>query len=288
MCKPGRIIGIPLAVMLPVLASAAVDVVSDRAVRAERPVEREDKALRYRITASKPRLNRRLMAPPTRFVQGVPSEPVDSMCWNGEGSVPIEGSIVVDVMPMRNVGRIAAEWTDENGEWSYKQKRFTHPDHHSSGVRIGPSVTRIDTIINEGIAHNVYLHGDTAAGMPVMPTTFTYLATWGPAHVIHNGEVFRNPFEIPAPLWLGHLMVTEGVRRSDGTVRTLSDEIYNPSHAAEGAVEQGDLEVHLTFHDDLFPVTGNVPPPFSFFYHLVFEDVQIEILQGDGEESSGF
>jgi hypothetical protein len=279
MCRPGRFIGTTLAAVLPLLLATAA---------AERPAEPQGQELRYRVTATKPRLNRRLMASPTRFVQGVPAEPVDSMCWNGEGSVPIEGSFVLDVWPMRNVGRVAAEWTDENGEWSYEQKRFVHPDHHSSGVRIGPSVTQIDTIINEGIVHNVYLHGDTMAGMPVMPTVFTYLAAWGPAYVHHNGEEFRNPYEIPAPLWLGHLMVTEGVRRPDGTVRTLSDEIYDPSHAAEGAVERGDLEVHLTFHDDLFPLTGNVPPPFSFFYHLVFEDVRIEILQGDGEKSSGF
>ena len=77
------------------------------------------------------------------------------------------------------------------------------------------------------------------------------------------------------------MMVTEGVRRPDGTVRTLFNEIYNPSKAGEGVVEPGDLEVHLVFHDDLFPVTTNIPPFFSFFYHLVFEEVQIEIVQAD-------
>ena len=34
--------------------------------------------LRYRVTATDARLNRRLMGPPRRFVQGVPAEPVDS------------------------------------------------------------------------------------------------------------------------------------------------------------------------------------------------------------------
>ncbi len=44
-------------------------------------------------------------------------------------------------------------------------------------------------------------------------------------------------------------------------------------------MEPGETEVHRTFHDDLFPDTGNVPPPFSFSYHLVFEDVRIERYQ---------
>ena len=31
-------------------------------------------------------------------------------------------------------------------------------------------------------------------------------------------------------------------------------------------------------------MTSSVPPLFSFFYHVVFEDVRIEIVQADGPE----
>jgi hypothetical protein len=250
--------------------------------REELPEIEEKIGLRYRITASRPRLNRRLMGPVRRWVGRVAAEPVDSFCWSGEGSVPIKGTMTIDVEPMRNVGKITAEWTDHNGTWTWTQKRFLHPDHHSSGVRIGSSVFRVDTVINEAIVHNVYLHGDTAAGQPVLPTVFTYLAAWGPGYATLNGERFDNEFEIPAPQWLGHIMVTEGARREDGSVRTLSGEIYNPSRGDDGAVEVGDIEAHLTFHDDVFPLTTSVPPLFSFFYHLLFEDVRIEIIQADG------
>jgi len=250
--------------------------------REEFPEIEEKIGLRYRITASRPRLNRRLMGPVRRWVGRVAAEPVDSFCWSGEGSVPIKGTMTIDVEPMRNVGKITAEWTDPNGTWTWTQTRFLHPDHHSSGVRIGSSIFRIDTVINEAIVNNVYLHGDTAAGQPVLPTVFTYLAAWGPGDATLNGERFDNEFGIPAPQWLGHIMVTEGARRADGSVRTLSGEIYNPSKGDEGAVEVGDIEAHLTFHDDVFPMTTSVPPMFSFFYHLVFEDVRIEIIQADG------
>ncbi len=268
-----------LLALVAVSPSGAQDPVRPQGpIAAERPGDVE---LRYVVRASGARLNRRLMGPVRRDVHGVPAEPVDSFVWDGVGSTPIEGSIVIDVQPMTNTGIVEAKWTDENGRWTYTQKRFRHPDHHPSGARVGSSIDRIDALLNEGISHNVYLHGDTASGQPVLPTVFAYLAAWGPAAVTRNGKPFENPFELPAPLWIGHLMVTEGTRRPDGTVRTLSGEIYNPSRAAEGAVEPGDVEVHLTFHDEVFPTTSSVPHLFSFFYHLVFEDVSIEIVQAD-------
>jgi hypothetical protein len=251
-------------------------------VTAETPTDGETRAgnssgLTYFVSATEPRLNRRVMGAVQRTVQGVASEPVDSMTWNGVGSIPIEGSLDLSIDPVTNTGFIKARWTDSNGDWVFTQRRFLHPEEHSSGVRMGASVDSVDTVINEAVAHNVYLHGDTAAGMGVLPTVFTLLATWGPADVYLNGEHFRNPFEVPAPQWEGHLMVTEGVRRADGTVRTLTGDIYNPGSQDQGAVETGDLEVHLTFHDDAFPVTQNIPPIFSFFYHLVFEEVRVDI-----------
>ena len=150
-----------------------------------------------------------------------------------------------------------------------------------SGVRIGSSIDWVDFLINEGVTNNVYLHGDTEAGMPVLPTVFTYLASWGPAQVRLDGEPFSNPFEFPAPDWIGHVMVSKGVRHPDGTVRTDSGAIYDPSQAASGGVENGDLEVHLVFHDERYPETGNFPPIFSFFYHLLFEDVSITTSEND-------
>lgn len=240
----------------------------------------EQPSLVYRVTATQPRLNRRVMGQARRFVRGVPAEPVDSMTWNGVGSTPIEGRIELEIDPVRNVGFIVARWSDRNGQWFFRQTRFTHPDEHPSGVRMSSSVYGVDTVINEPVVQNVYLHGDTTAGAAVLPTVFTHLATWGPSDVFLDGTYFESPFETPAPCWEGHLMVTEGVRHPDGTVRTLFGGIYNPMLQAEGIVEEGDLEVHLVFHDDQFPMTSNIPPLFSFFYHLVFEEVKIEIVHG--------
>ena len=43
-----------------------------------------------------------------------------------------------------------------------------------------------------------------------------------------------------------------------------------------------DLEVHLVFHDAPGPIAaGNFPPGFSFFYHLQFEDVKLEVKHAE-------
>lgn len=236
--------------------------------------------LSYRIVATNPRLNRRVMGPVTAWVDGVPAEPVDSFCWNGEGSVPIDGTFVMVVNVENEAGFVQAEWTDRNGEWVYQQQEFIHPEH-LSGVRIGRSRDEVQTEINYGVINNVYLHGDTAAGMPVLPTLFTHVAAWGPALVARNGELFLNPYELPAPAWQGHVMVSEGARDEDGRVLAVDGTVYDPSKGNYGAVDPRDLEVHLVFHDERFPRVDNIPPIFSFFYHLVFEEVRIEIIQAD-------
>ena len=257
------------------LTSGTLDV---PATRAQERTEISGGPLRYQVVATRARLNRKVMGPVVHAVHGVPAEPVNSFVYDGDGSTPITAQLILEVDPVAEIGFIQAQWVDENGSWRYVQRDFLHPEH-PSGVRLGTTSTEINHILNEGVTENVYLHGDTTAGMPVLPTVFTHLATWGPVEIELDGEPFENPYEIPRPQWLGHIMVTEGVRHEDGTVRTLSGEIYDMSRLSDGAVEQGDLEVHLVFHDEKFPMTNNMPPLFSFFYHLVFEDVSIRIVE---------
>ena len=111
-----------------------------------------------------------------------------------------------------------------------------------------------------------------------MPTVFSLLATWGRARVTLNGAPFDNPFDGPAALghWEGHSMTTVGVRDGvDATVRTTTGGIYDMSQASNSLSVNDDLEFHLVFHDERYPLTTNVPPLFEFLYHLVFEDVEI-------------
>lgn len=241
--------------------------------------------LKYEINASGARLVRQVTGPVTNEVQGVPAEPVHSFLWDGDGVEEIDGEVTVEIDPEANTGEIKAEWTDPDAnEWTLEQTVFG-PEGvlppHPAGLQVGS--TGIDRLVtDDSVVTNVYLHGDTTAGGPVLPTIFNYLATWGPAEVTLNGEPFENTFDGPTPQWVAHTMLTAGVRDSDGQVKVVdgngNEQIYNPSlQGNEAVVDDGDLEYHVVFHDAPGPETDNFPPPLSFFYHVQFEEVSFEV-----------
>jgi hypothetical protein len=232
----------------------------------------------YKIEAKDARLVRNVTGPVIASIDGVPAEPVDSFVWDGKGTTVINAQMQMKIDTVHNTGEINAEWEDRNGHWTYRQTTFALPDH-PTGARVGPSINDLELIDNDPVTTNVYLHGDSGAAAPIIPTVLNLLATWGPAEITHNGIPFDNPLDGPVPNWAGHTMTTEGLRGADGSVRTTTGEIYNPSQAANGAIDHNDLEFHLVFHDAPGPKTTNIPPPAAFFYHLTFEDVEIKISQ---------
>jgi len=245
-------------------------------------VARHGDDLQFTVTATNARLNRKVLGDVTSSVQGVPAEPVHSFVWDGDGSEPIRGNARLAINPNTNTGTIQAQWTDEYGRWTFNQTMFSPPEH-ADGLRVGPSGDETFLDFDDPVPVDVYLHGDTTAGGPVLPTVFNYLATWGPAEITLNGEPFENPYDGPAPLWIAHTMTTVGVRQDDGTVRTVEGDIFNPLEtSANGAVDYSDMEFHLVFHDAPGPeMTNNFPPPLSFFYHLTFEDVRLSISHNE-------
>ena len=239
----------------------------------------------YSVRADNARWNHKLIATPTSYVQGVPAEPVDSFVWDGVGSRElVDARITMELDPIWNRAIVRASWTDAYGRWTFKQVKEDFP-HHWAGVRLGASVDEVEYVNADPVVTNVYLHGDTTAGPGVLPTTFAFAAAWGLAEVTLNGQRFVNPYDPGANgAWPCHLMVTCGVRDDlDGTVRTQEGTIYDMSQASNGNRDETDLEVHLTFHDEPFlpPNTANIPPMFEFFYHLVFEDVQLDISHNE-------
>jgi hypothetical protein len=127
----------------------------------------------YKITGKNASLQREVTGDVEVDVDGVPAQPVDSFVYDGYGSMPIkDAKITIKVDPVNNTGKIEAKWHDENGKWKYKQTVFA-PPHHSTGLRVGPDASLPPELeMNDAIATNVYLHGNTTAGGPVLPTVF--------------------------------------------------------------------------------------------------------------------
>ena len=267
----------PLLVIL-FVALAAVVALSIQSSTADAKRGDDGKSLQYKVEAEDGRLIRKVGDPVTSYVDGIPAAPVDSFIWNGDGIVAIEGSATVNLDPVANTGVITAEWTDEEGnKWEYRQTVFAPPPH-PTGLMVGPSADETRFIMDDPVTTNVYLHGNTTAGGPILPTVFNLLATWGPAEVTLNGEPFENTFDGPVPLWMGHTMTTVGVRNEAGEVLATDGSIFNPIKAANGVVYDDEVVFHLVFHEAPGPMAaGNVPPPHSFFYHVTFQDVKIEI-----------
>ena len=161
-------------------------------MRGETAVARSSDELQYTVHATNARVNRKVLGGVTAEVQSVPAEPVHSFVWDGDGSEPIQGNARLVVNPNDNTGVIRAQWTDEHGHWTFRQTMFSPPDH-ANGLRVGPSGDETELEFGDPIPVDVYLHGDTTAGGPVLPTLFNNLATWGPAEVTLNGKPFENP-----------------------------------------------------------------------------------------------
>lgn len=121
-----------------------------------------------------------------------------------------------------------------------------------------------------GVADYVVLHGNTGREAPVMPAIPTYVATWGPAMVMVNGErVMRGP---------GHTMLTERSRNPDTGAIYANDShaaYYSPMRPSEGVmVAPGEQELHFVFHTE-----GQDPdnfPKFASFIHLNYATVELD------------
>jgi hypothetical protein len=180
-----------------------------------------------------------------------------------------EGVIMIDVDPETNTGKIEATWTDNEGnEWRYLQTEFSGGNelYYEGFDEDGNAITRLDS---DPIAINHFEHGTTGAGPVVEPTLFVYLATWGPAQVWKNGEKLGE-FE-------GHMMITDGARDPETGIIYNSDKSgpYSPMKPGDASVNHDIAQVHLVFHTPAGDMTNNFPPPYEFFYHLMFYDIKV-------------
>lgn len=209
-----------------------------------------------------------------------PDGSIHAFSYSGDGVFALDkkAKVSIKVDPIANTGEVKASWKDPDGDkWKLVWTTFSAPDHPSGlvfeDIIGGTPVTSY--ILGDPIAINHYEHGTTGAGAPVLPTVFIYLSAWGVADVYKDGE-FLGEFE-------AHFMVSDGARDEYTGIIWNADQTapYSPMNPADGYVDPDDVEVHLVFHTPAGPYPGptNFPPPYSFFYHIQFEDVEIEATQ---------
>lgn len=172
----------------------------------------------------------------------------DRFCYDGSCLIKGKGEIEIDLDPEKNTGKVEATFKGKDGKWKIVQDKF------------------------KMIRTNVNLHGATGGDVdpkmspPVLPQVWTYVATWGPGTVWHNGK----------KVWMGptHLMVTEEVRDPE----TGKVDFKGPMKAKEypGSIHNKyGMQVHFVSHPDEPPTEGYLPP-YTQFVHLMYETVEWE------------
>jgi hypothetical protein len=205
----------------------------------------------------------------TYLVSGqTPQGGIDAFSYDGSGHTKLKsGTINVDVDPITQTGAINASWVDnKNNNWSFIQTQFI-PGQQLYLEGILPNGTANIMIGNDSVAINHWEHGNTNAGPPVIPTVFTYVATWGPGELWKNGDNLG--------MLGGHMMLTDGVREpTSGKVFSSNQtSVYNPTNPADGYSDPKTAQVHLIIQSPPGLLTNNFPPQFESTYHLMFYDI---------------
>jgi len=184
-----------------------------------------------------------------------------NFAYDGEKVRPVEGKATVNVNSETNTGSVVVELKNAKHQLSADEviegdiklvlEEFEGPQPFKQG----------------SIAENLYLHGDSGNGPPVMPKLFTFLAGWGTVDIYVNGELAYEDLD-------AHIMYTEGARinnkimKEDGT-------IYNPTLKSEsGFTDSSKREFHIVAHTT--DEDENNFPPNSKWIHLNFQEVALK------------
>jgi hypothetical protein len=168
----------------------------------------------------------------------------DRFSYDGKLVQPSPGGVAIYLDSDNNIGAVVATFRTEKGVYTIVHQKF------------------------DKIATNIYLHGDSGTGPPVLPKVWTYLATWGKADVWFNGKFVADD-------WPTHLMWTEGARDDFTHKVDFKGPMGLKKEGYKGSTDPADMEIHLVVHSPK-EKPGSGFPPFEVFYHLLWEKVTVK------------
>ena len=188
--------------------------------------------------------------------------------YDGNGYTPTRGFVTIDVNNKTNEGILVAEWDVKNWKYDASQPAATGTMKVIWTNFFAPGGVRF---MNGGIAHNLFLHGDSGQEAPVLPKVFTYTAGWGLADVYLAGQKIYSDV-------VAHYMVTDGTRDPiDHSVHTADGKgFFNPMKPGDGFTYPERVLTHVVVHTDERD-TENFPP-FTMFMHVNFENTTISTV----------
>ncbi len=173
----------------------------------------------------------------------------------GEISLSVRDMTPTDTPASKDEASMVATFTDPSGKNTYRvvlEKLIpVGPEHQFFG----------------GVGTDVYMHGTTEIGTPLMPSMFSYVTLWGYGDIYLNGKLVDSKRVI-------HLMVTERLRDDNFKLG------FEPAKPSE-------LEIHLILPPTKVtpdgPVDSPVPTGFTLpngveqpFIHVNFYGVSMD------------
>jgi hypothetical protein len=172
------------------------------------------------------------------------ASPWDHMDYAGKHLQPVPGRIEITVDERANTGVVTAEFTEGKDHYKIVFDRFAGSAPYQDG----------------GIATRVYEHGDSGHGDTLYPKTWLYLAGWGKADVLKNGQPLYNDYS-------AHFMVME--RSRDRATHAMH---YPGKRVLPGGeTDPAGMEIDLWVRSK--EANPKNFPPFNVFLHLSWEEV---------------
>lgn len=189
-----------------------------------------------------------------------------NFAYDGQKVRSVDGEVVVNVNNKNDAGSVVATLRNV-------RHQFSKNETLDGDIRIVMNKFVAKQEFHQGgIAENLWLHGDTGQGPPVMPKLFTFVAGWGPTDIYVNGELVYEDLD-------GHFMYTEGARREEKITKD-DGTFYSPKRKAEtGFTDSSAREFHVVVHSK-DPDENNFPP-HTRWIHLNWQEVAVTKVPAD-------
>lgn len=133
-----------------------------------------------------------------------------------------------------------------------------------------------------GIARDLYIHGTTGKGPPVLPKVYTFLGGWGHADIYKDGELLYDDYH-------AHFMLTHGTRdktthkvdypgpkplmmaKKRGDQAAIKAAMQEIEDAAGEAIDTTTMQLHVVAHSD--KKNPDHFPPFQVFLHFMWDEI---------------
>jgi len=184
----------------------------------------------------------------------------NNIAWYGEAIRTLDGKATINLDLYEEFGQIKLEIDNANlfpEEGAKLEGDFRFEFSKIEGF---------EDYMDNGILLNKQLFGDTGRGEDYLPKVTAFVSVWGTVNVFLEDQLLYSDL-------LGHFMVSEGIRRPDGTI-SKKGRVYQHQDSSDlSFVDPYDRELHFFIYSK--EKDPNNFPQKEVFFNILFEDFDI-------------